>query len=63
MHHAIAIWSLGVDGAVIKAGYELHSKEQRPTYESPEPITESNFDEHLGDEKWVTLLSSDGPCT
>jgi hypothetical protein len=55
MHHAIAIWSLGVDGAVIRAGYELNSKEQRPAFESPEPITEANFEKHLGDERSVNL--------
>ncbi|KAJ3572059.1 hypothetical protein NP233_g3334 [Leucocoprinus birnbaumii] len=52
MHQAIANWSLGVDGAVIKAAYELHSEEQRPAFESPEPITESNFEKHLGNEKF-----------
>lgn len=52
MHHAIAIWSLGVNGSVIRSGYELHAKEQRATYESPEPITESNFEKHLGDERF-----------
>ncbi|KXN91345.1 Oxidoreductase AflY [Leucoagaricus sp. SymC.cos] len=49
MHQAIANWSLGVDGSVIKAAYELHAKEQRPIYDSPEPITEANFEKHLGD--------------
>ncbi|KXN91334.1 Oxidoreductase AflY [Leucoagaricus sp. SymC.cos] len=49
MHQAIANWSLGVDGSVIKAAYELHAKGQRPIYDSPESVTEVNFEKHLGD--------------
>ncbi|KXN91320.1 Oxidoreductase AflY [Leucoagaricus sp. SymC.cos] len=51
-HRSIAIWSLGADPAVITAAYELDCKEQRPAFESPEPITNSNFEEHLGDARF-----------
>jgi hypothetical protein len=47
------VWALGADGTVIEAGYELDSKEQRSSFKSPEPITDSNFEEHLGDERYL----------
>lgn len=48
VHHAIALWALGADGAVIEAGYKIDSKYQRPTYSSPSPVTSENFKDHLG---------------
>lgn len=51
-HRALAIWALGADGAVIRAAYQHDSKEQRPAFRSPKPITTDNFEDHLGDEKY-----------
>ncbi|KAL0576647.1 hypothetical protein V5O48_005347 [Marasmius crinis-equi] len=51
-HRALAVWALGADGDIIQAGYETDSSYQRPAFESPEPITRDNFNEHLGDERF-----------
>ncbi|KAF5350905.1 hypothetical protein D9758_010511 [Tetrapyrgos nigripes] len=51
-HQALAIWALGGDQHVINAAYKRNQKIQRPAYDSPEPITTENFNEHLGDENF-----------
>ncbi|KAF9230917.1 hypothetical protein BU15DRAFT_56733, partial [Melanogaster broomeanus] len=48
---ALAIYALGGSASLIKDYYEQDAKDQRPRLKSPEPITEENFVEHLGDEK------------
>jgi Questin oxidase-like len=50
-HRAIAIWALGADAAVIKAGYSKDSALQQPAFKSPEPITAANFSDHVADKK------------
>ena len=54
-HRALAIYALGGPGAIIRDYYERDADIQRPAFESPEPITEENFVDHLGDEKYVTI--------
>ena len=50
-HRALAIYALGGPAAIIRDNYERDGRIQRPAFESPEPITEENFVDHLGDEK------------
>ena len=50
-HRALAIYALGGPAAIIRDNYERDGRIQRPVFESPEPITEENFVDHLGDEK------------
>ncbi|KAF9235892.1 hypothetical protein BU15DRAFT_64444 [Melanogaster broomeanus] len=52
-HRALAIYASGGSASLIKDYYEQDAKNQRPAVESPEPITEENFLEHLEDEKNV----------
>ncbi|KAF9445187.1 hypothetical protein P691DRAFT_676137 [Macrolepiota fuliginosa MF-IS2] len=57
-HRSLAIWSLGADPAIIRAGYKTDCGLQRPAYKSPEEITEENFAQHLGDERfWDAYLN------
>ncbi|KAI0739632.1 hypothetical protein C8Q80DRAFT_1222030 [Daedaleopsis nitida] len=51
-HQLLAIYQLGANRPLIQAAYETHASYMRPSYESPEPITDQNFHEHLGDEKF-----------
>ncbi|EGN97426.1 hypothetical protein SERLA73DRAFT_57675 [Serpula lacrymans var. lacrymans S7.3] len=51
-HHTLALYALGASAPVIEAAYELDSRHQRALFESPEAITEENFIDHLGDEKF-----------
>ncbi|KAJ7578005.1 hypothetical protein C8J56DRAFT_836198, partial [Mycena floridula] len=51
-HHVLAIWALGAPKSAIEAAYERDSLEQIPAFESPEPITVHNFEEHLGDRRF-----------
>ncbi|KAF9267186.1 hypothetical protein L218DRAFT_955664 [Marasmius fiardii PR-910] len=51
-HRVLAVWALGTDKEVIDTSYERDSSYQRPAFESPEPITEENFNDHLGDENY-----------
>jgi len=50
-HHLLAIYQLGAIDTLLEAAYQTHVSYMRPAYESPEPITTENFDEHLADEK------------
>ncbi|KAF9219897.1 hypothetical protein BS17DRAFT_788621 [Gyrodon lividus] len=51
-HRALAIYALGGSASLIKDYYEQDGKNQRPAFESLEPITEENFIEHLADENF-----------
>lgn len=65
-HHLVAIYAMGASASVIEAAYEKRSIEQRPAFESPEPITESNFWDHLADKRYqgvVMLLLRSGILT
>ncbi|KAG7090652.1 hypothetical protein E1B28_009753 [Marasmius oreades] len=48
-HHVLAAWALGADEEVIQAIYDQDRKSQKAAFESPEPITRGNYNEHLGD--------------
>ena len=50
-HRALAIYVLGGPATIIRDYYKRDGQIQRPAFESPEPITEQNFVDHLGDEK------------
>jgi hypothetical protein len=52
-HHALAVWALGANGAVIKGGYRNDSSFQRPAFKSPEVITTANFNDYIGDKRSV----------
>ena len=47
-HHLIAIYALGASGPLIDAAYQTHVKYMRPAFDSPEPVSVTNFWEHLG---------------
>ncbi|KIJ64277.1 hypothetical protein HYDPIDRAFT_167993 [Hydnomerulius pinastri MD-312] len=49
-HRALALYALGGSASLIEGYYEQDGKNQRPAFESPEPINGDNFVEHLGDE-------------
>ncbi|KAI9463459.1 hypothetical protein HD554DRAFT_2040980 [Boletus coccyginus] len=51
-HRALAIYALGGPAAIIRDYYKRDSEIQRPVVESPHPITEENFVDHLADEKF-----------
>ena len=52
-HHLYAIYTLGASSEVLEAAYQTHVKYQRPSFDSPTDITESNWISHLGDELYV----------
>ncbi|KAG6377856.1 hypothetical protein JVT61DRAFT_14637 [Boletus reticuloceps] len=60
-HRALAIYALGGPATIIRDYYERDGQTQRPAFESPEPITEENFVDHLEDENYyqayVTFFS------
>jgi hypothetical protein len=49
-HHMLAIYALGASPEIIEDAYSRHDY-LKPAFDSPEPITEKNFNEHLGDER------------
>ena len=49
-HHVLAIYGLGASPEIIEDAYGTHDY-LKPVFESPDPITENNFAEHLGDAK------------
>ncbi|CDO68531.1 hypothetical protein BN946_scf184998.g28 [Trametes cinnabarina] len=51
-HHVLAVYDLGASAENIEAVYKTHTSYQRPALDSPEPITNENFHQHLGDEKF-----------
>ncbi|KAL0573270.1 hypothetical protein V5O48_008677 [Marasmius crinis-equi] len=51
-HRALAVWALGADEDTIQAHYKGDASYQRPAFESPEPITSDNFNDHLGDRRF-----------
>ena len=44
----LAIYGLGASPEIIKDAYSRHNY-LKPAFDSPEPITDKNFTEHLGD--------------
>ncbi|KAI0300669.1 hypothetical protein B0F90DRAFT_1668214 [Multifurca ochricompacta] len=50
-HHMVAIFALGASSQLIERAYGAYDN-LTPAYESPESITDSNFVEHLGKERF-----------
>ncbi|KAI0300670.1 hypothetical protein B0F90DRAFT_1566309, partial [Multifurca ochricompacta] len=50
-HHVFAIYALGASPEIIKDAYGTHDY-LKPAFKSPEPITDKNFVEHLGDAQY-----------
>ncbi len=56
-HHVLAVYALGASPELIRdVNYKTHLPKLLPTFANPGPITEENFTEHLGDEKYVLCL-------
>ncbi|KAI1789889.1 hypothetical protein LXA43DRAFT_892066 [Ganoderma leucocontextum] len=51
-HQLLAIYQLGANRPLIEAAYKQESSYQRKQFDSPGPITEANFHEHLGEEEY-----------
>lgn len=58
-HRAIAAWALGADPGSIRSGYKKDCGYEKAAFKSPQPITNSNFEEHLGDDRYVLLQVSE----
>src|SRR6266404_8492061 len=57
MHHVLAIYGLGASPQLIRdVLYRRHLPRLLPALASPGSITEENFADHLGDEKYVSSL-------
>lgn len=52
-HHLYAIYQLGAPADLLKAAYDVDAETQRPAFDSPSEISDANWKDHLGDEKWV----------
>jgi len=52
-HQLLCISEMGASGVVIDAAYTTHCIYQRPAFEPPGHITHGNYNEHLGDERYV----------
>ncbi|KAH6905273.1 hypothetical protein BKA70DRAFT_1226037 [Coprinopsis sp. MPI-PUGE-AT-0042] len=53
-HRAIALWAIGAHAEVIRDGYKRDCGYEKAAIQSPQSITDDNFDEHLGDEKYYS---------
>lgn len=51
-HHVLAVYALGASPELIRDVYKTHLPVLQPTLVSPDPITQENFIEHLGDERY-----------
>ena len=47
-HHVLAIYALGASPEMIEEAYS-RDDHHKPAFSSPEPITDKNFSDHLGD--------------
>ncbi|KAH9965709.1 hypothetical protein BJV74DRAFT_785799 [Russula compacta] len=56
-HHMLAIYGLGASPEIIEDAYKTHDY-LKPTFDSPEPITQKNFTEHLGDAQYYDAYLS-----
>ncbi|KAG6828244.1 hypothetical protein H0H92_008678 [Tricholoma furcatifolium] len=50
VHTALAQWALGADHEIIQAMYDHDAPFLLPRFNSPEKITDDNFNKHLGDD-------------
>ena len=58
-HHVLAVYALGASPELIRdVYYKTHVPKLLPALLSPGPISEANFTEHLGDEKYILCLLS-----
>ncbi|KAG1838533.1 hypothetical protein DFJ58DRAFT_125006 [Suillus subalutaceus] len=57
-HRALALYVTGAGGSLIEQFYKQDSVNQRPPIEPPEAITEENFIEHLGDDKFYAAYKT-----
>jgi len=48
----LAIYALGANGKLLREGYKNDEGYQRPIGKSPVPISDGNFADHLGDERY-----------
>ncbi|KJA17353.1 hypothetical protein HYPSUDRAFT_57785 [Hypholoma sublateritium FD-334 SS-4] len=53
-HRALAAWSLGAGPSDIRSGYEMDCSYEKPAMKSPQPITCTNFEEHLSDDRYYS---------
>ncbi|KAL0576096.1 hypothetical protein V5O48_005870 [Marasmius crinis-equi] len=53
-HHVLAVWALGAHQDIVRDGYDKNENLQRPKGSSPEPITEENWIEHLGERPYYS---------
>ncbi|KAH6905272.1 hypothetical protein BKA70DRAFT_1565248 [Coprinopsis sp. MPI-PUGE-AT-0042] len=53
-HRAIALWAVGAQADIIHDGYKRDCGYEKPAIQSPQRITDDNFDEHLGDDKYYS---------
>ncbi|KAI9447320.1 hypothetical protein F5148DRAFT_1292298 [Russula earlei] len=56
-HHTLAIYGLGASPQIIEDAYKTHDY-LIPAFESPEPITDKNLTEHLGDARYYDAYLS-----
>ncbi|KAI0028806.1 hypothetical protein K488DRAFT_89369 [Vararia minispora EC-137] len=57
MDHLFAMWSIGASAEALEEVYVTHDYED-PVKPSPEPITDSNFVEHLGDANFYSAYTT-----
>jgi hypothetical protein len=55
-HHVLAIYTLGASPEIIEDAYKTAHDHLLPAIVPPDPITEKNFTEHLGDERSVVFF-------
>ncbi|KAG7087842.1 hypothetical protein E1B28_013780 [Marasmius oreades] len=51
-HHVLAVWAMGAHKDIISMGYKKNEHMMKPRRSSPEPITQENFNDHLGDHSY-----------
>ncbi|KAH9992169.1 hypothetical protein BJV77DRAFT_456359 [Russula vinacea] len=56
-HHVLAIYGLGASSEIIEEAYSRHDF-LKPAFDSPEPVTDKNFAEHLGDGRYYNAYLS-----
>ena len=61
-HHLYAIYALGATPELLDAAYKTHVDYQRPAFDSPEEITENNWKNFFGDEKYVDNITNFPTC-
>ena len=54
MDHILSVYGLGGSPEAIEETYLSHDYLE-PVKPGPERITDANFSQHLGDDKWVAL--------